>query len=132
MVWHVTLSLDLDNMAEAARCLEGRHDFAAFTQTAEARRRRTERMVTAAKLHASRDRACFDIEANAFLPHMVRRIMGALVEVGMGRRGVEGFRALVEEARPGAASRMAPSRGLCLMKVRYENGLFDDETNENI
>ena len=45
---------------------------------------------------------------------------------------LEEFRALVTEARPGAASMLAPARGLCLMKVRYESGLFDDETHEDI
>jgi tRNA pseudouridine38-40 synthase len=62
---------------------------------------------------------------------MVRRIVGTLVEVGTGRLSVEGFGRLVSEAAPGAASRTAPARGLCLMKVRYENGLFDDEDNDN-
>ena len=43
------------------------------------------------------------------------------------------FRRLVEEAPPGEASRTAPARGLCLMKVRYESGLFDgDENDEDI
>ena len=41
-------------------------------------------------------------------------------------------RALVRDAPPGGAKLVAPARGLCLMKVRYENGLFDDETDEDI
>jgi tRNA pseudouridine38-40 synthase len=73
-----------------------------------------------------------DIEANAFLMQMVRRIVGALVEVGSGKRSREEFEALLREAPPGAAKLVAPARGLCLMKVRYENGLFDDETDEDI
>ena len=74
----------------------------------------------------------FDIEANAFLRHMVRRIVGALVEVGSGKRTAASFGELVERLSPGAAAATAPARGLCLMKVRYESGLFDDETNEDI
>ena len=132
MVWHVTYALDTATMSKAARSLVGRHDFAAFTQPAEARRTRTERVVCAAEWRTSGSKAFFDIEANAFLPHMVRRIVGALVEVGMGRREVEEFEVLVREARPGAASRMAPPQGLCLMKVRYGNGLFDDEEDKNL
>jgi len=132
LVWHVTQGLDIATMSEAAAFLVGRHDFAAFTQAAEARRVRTERVVSAAGWRTNRDKAFFDIEANAFLPHMVRRIVGALVEVGIGRRDLGEFEALVREARPGAASRMAPPRGLCLMKVRYGSGLFDDEENENL
>jgi tRNA pseudouridine38-40 synthase len=132
MVSHVTSSLDLGMMAEAAECLVGRHDFAAFTQPAEARRTRTERVVTVARMQSAEGTALFDIEANAFLPHMVRRIVGALIEVGTGRRDVTWFGALVDEAPPGGASRMAAPQGLCLIKVRYESGLFDDETNEDI
>ncbi len=58
--------------------------------------------------------------------------MGSLVEVGRGRLSPEEFEALVRVARPGAASFAAPARGLCLMKVRYEDGLFDDETDEDL
>jgi tRNA pseudouridine38-40 synthase len=127
--WQAPASqLDLDVMSEAAGSLAGRHDFAAFTQASEARRRATEREVRRASLCRKGRLAVFDIEANAFLPQMVRRIAGALVEVGSGRLSREEFEALVRDAPPGGAKAVAPSQGLCLMKVRYENGLFDDET----
>ena len=132
LVWHVGRPLDVEAMAMAAGFLLGRHDFAAFTQPSEARRRRTERVVTASRVRCAKALACFDIEANSFLPQMVRRLVGALVEVGLGKRSAGEFEALLREARPGAASATAPARGLCLMKVRYESGLFDDETNEDL
>jgi tRNA pseudouridine38-40 synthase len=132
VVWRAGPGLDLAAMATAARRLEGCHDFAAFTAPSEARRRRTERLVYATALVRKGESACFDIEANAFLPHMVRRIMGTLVEVGRGKLSPEAFARLVREATPGEASRTAPARGLCLMKVRYESGLFDDETDEDL
>ena len=132
-VWQPPVpELDAGAMAEAARRLAGRHDFAAFTQAAEARRRATERNVLRASVCRQGRLLRFDIEANAFVTQMVRRIAGALVEVGSGRRSREGFEALVGDAPPGAAKLVAPARGLCLMKVRYENGLFDDETDEDI
>ena len=125
-VWHLPGPLDLESMAEVAACLTGRHDFAAFTQPSEARRRSTERVVAQTALQAKGDLVLIDIEANAFLPQMVRRIVAALVEVDRAR-GTQGkFEALVREAQPGAAKQVAPAHGLCLMKVRYENGLFDD------
>ncbi len=130
-VWHVSAPLDTRSMAEAARSLEGRHDFAAFTAPSEAKRQVTERSVTCARWNCRGRHATFDIKANAFLPHMVRRIVGTLIEVGRGKLTVAEFQRLVEEAPPGEASRTAPPRGLCLMKVRYESGLFDDE-NEDI
>jgi tRNA pseudouridine38-40 synthase len=130
--WHVDPRLDLTAMAEAARRLEGCHDFAAFTAPSEALRRRTERVVYGASLVRQGETARFDIEANAFLPHMVRRIMGTLVEAGRGKLSGGGFERLVREAPPGEASRTAPARGLCLMGVRYESGLFDDEADEDV
>ncbi|HEU4760572.1 MAG TPA: tRNA pseudouridine(38-40) synthase TruA, partial [Dehalococcoidia bacterium] len=132
VVWQVEQPVDLAAMAAAAELLVGRHDFAAFTQPSLAGRRRTERLVTSAALRRTRELAVFDIEANSFLPHMVRRIVAALVEVGLGKRSRAEFERLVREAPPGAAAVPAPARGLCLVKVRYESGLFDDETDEDI
>jgi tRNA pseudouridine38-40 synthase len=140
-VWHIGQGLDLKAMALAAKHLKGTHDFAAFTAPSEAKRSVTIRRVMRVSLQADkvlRDRlqagtVHFDIEANAFLLHMVRRIAGTLVEVGRGKISVADFRRLVTEAQPGAASRTAPPDGLCLMKVRYESGLFDgNENDENI
>jgi len=131
-VWHVPAKLDMEAMADAARSLVGRHDFAAFTQPSEARRRPTERVVTRAALRAKGELALFDIEGNAFVYQMVRRIVGALVEVGSGKRTQAEFEMLVKQPEPGRASFLAPARGLCLMKVRYENGMFDDDTDEDI
>ncbi len=131
-VWHLAAPPDVGMMAEAARLLPGKHDLAAFVAPSEARRRPTERVVMRAEVRRKGDLALFDIEANAFLHHMVRRIVGALVEVGLGKRSTAEFEALLREARPGEAGYMAPARGLCLMKVRYESELFDVETDEDI
>jgi tRNA pseudouridine38-40 synthase len=131
-VWHITVELEMDAMAEASRSLEGSHDFAAFTAPSESKRSVTIRNVKSASWYCGGCLATFEIEANAFLPHMVRRIVGTLVEVGRGRVTQGEFERMVNEAPPGAASRTAPPRGLCLMKVRYESGLFDDETDKDI
>ena len=119
-------------MEAAVAHLPGRHDFAAFTQPSQAARRRTERLVSSASLRRMKGLVTFEIEANAFLPQMVRRLVSGLVEVGFGKRSAAGFARLLLEARPGAASSTAPPRGLCLMRVRYGSGLFDDETDEDI
>ena len=131
-VWHLRAQPDLTLMARLGKMLEGRHDFAAFTAPSEAKRTVTEREVFRTALSVDHGTATFDIEANAFLPHMVRRIVGTLVEAGTGQLAPREFERLLREAPPGEASRTAPARGLCLMKVRYESGLFDDETDEDI
>ena len=111
-------------MTEAARLLVGSHDFASFAQPSEARRRLTRRFVTRTDLRAKGELALFDIEANAFLTQMVRRIVGALFDVGSGKRARSDFLSLLDNPRPGAASFLAPARGLCLMHVRYQPDPF--------
>jgi tRNA pseudouridine38-40 synthase len=124
-VWHLPDPLDLDAMTRAAASLIGDHDFTAFTQPSEARRRSTWRAVTQASLRRKSSLVLFDIEANAFLPQMVRRIVGQLVEIGSGRSSPPEFEGLVQKAQAGAAKKVAPARGLCLMRVSYEHELFE-------
>jgi len=118
------VTLNLAPMAEAAHGLVGAHDFASFAQRSGAHRRQTERHVTRAELRRKGELALFDIEANAVLTQMVRRIVGALVEVGSEKRTHVQFVSLLDDPQPGAASIVAPAHGLCLMKVRYQNDLF--------
>jgi len=133
-VWHVGPGLDLKAMQTAVAWLAGKHDFAAFAPPSEARRGTTQREVFRAEVAREPGSPVvhIDLEANAFLQRMMRRVAAALVEVGRGKRTPAEFRRLVEKAQPGAASGTAPARGLCLMKVRYESGLFDAETDEDI
>ena len=130
--WQVAEPLDADAMRRAASALVGEHDFAAFTQPAIAGRQSTCRRMTRAEVKRCGRRILVEMEANAFLPHQVRRTVGSLLEVGRGRLSTGEFKGLLCEARPGTASFTAPARGLCLMKVRYEDGLFDDETDEDV
>src|SRR5690606_40424355 len=70
----------------------------------------------------------YTIEANAFLQHMVRRIVGALVDVGQGRCTIDEFRAAFERARLMEKGVIAPPHGLVLVKVCYpEQGAQDRE-----
>jgi tRNA pseudouridine38-40 synthase len=121
--WHLRGPLDVEAMARAAPLLEGEHDFAAFTQPAMAGRR-TVRRVYRCQLWRKGQLLLLDMEANAFLPQQVRRTVGALVALGQGRLSLEGFRRLLAEAPPGAATWAAPPRGLCLMRVYYDNEIF--------
>jgi tRNA pseudouridine38-40 synthase len=130
--WHLRDGMEAEPVVRATESLTGTHDFAAFTPPSVAARSVTIRCVQKARWSFERGLATFEIEANAFLMHMVRRIVGTLVEVGRGRLPPEDFKRMIEEAPPGEASRTAPARGLCLVKVRYESGLFDDDTNEDI
>ncbi|HLA81010.1 MAG TPA: tRNA pseudouridine(38-40) synthase TruA, partial [Thermoleophilia bacterium] len=61
----------------------------------------------------------FEIEAQAFLRHMVRVLVGTMVELGQGKRSVEGFGRLLEGANRDEAGQTAPARGLFLWDIRY-------------
>lgn len=119
--WHVEGALDVTAMQLAADALVGRHDFRACSGPLEPGRSSV-RTVYRAEWRRDGCTVAFDIEADAFLPRMVRRIVGALVRVGHGRSGAEDFARELHAARVGALGPTAPARGLCLQRVWYDEG----------
>jgi tRNA pseudouridine38-40 synthase len=108
----------------AAACL-GTHDFTAFTPT-ETEHVRFERDVIGCEwrrfgLADAREGELLElwIEADAFMRHMVRVLVGTMLEVGRGRRSVEDFAALLEGAPRERAGETAPAQGLYLARVSY-------------
>jgi tRNA pseudouridine38-40 synthase len=117
--WQVFGPLHVQAMRAAAAHLLGRHDFAAFQASdCEAH-------------HAVRDVGRLEVlgepggvvevvvEATAFVKHMVRNIVGTLVEVGQGKRDAASIPALLAGRDRRAAGRTAPPQGLCLEEVFY-------------
>ena len=111
-------SLDRSRLDACARALEGTHDFTAFTPT-ETQHVRFERDVFAAGWERAGDVLEFRIEADTFMRHMNRVLVGTMLEVAGGRRDVEDFARLLEGAPRSAAGRTAPAHGLYLESVRY-------------
>ncbi len=128
--WHVREPLDVPSMSRAAAALIGEHDFAAFGGPVGLGRS-TRRRILRALLCADGPAVTFEIEGTAFLPHQVRRTMGALVEVGKGKLEPGRFRAWLETPVAGVAGPAAPPQGLCLVRVTYAGLSFgtdgDDE-----
>lgn len=119
--WHVPQPLDLDAMRTAAAPLLGTHDFAAF-QGPRSRPGATERTI----LDVSwQDGGGFDfplvltITGNGFLRHMVRNIVGTLVEVGTGRQDPWRVLSVLDSRDRTQAGPTAPARGLFLTHVLY-------------
>jgi tRNA pseudouridine38-40 synthase len=127
--WHVKQPLDVAVMRHAVACLVGRHDFAAFTGSPEESEASTVRTMHRFDVRRFGRLVSFEAEADAFLPHQVRRTVGALVEVGLGRQTPQSFEALLREGKPAAAGPAAPPQGLCLMRVTYPDLDFDEETD---
>jgi tRNA pseudouridine38-40 synthase len=124
--WHIPGPvLDVDAMAAAAAQLEGRHDFAAF-QTAGAETHTTERVISCSRISAERPLITYDVRGDGFLRHMVRGIVGTLVEVGRGRYRPEWMTEVLLSRDRTRAGRTAPAAGLFLVGVEYERQTSPD------
>jgi tRNA pseudouridine38-40 synthase len=121
--WHVPGALDVRAMDAAAKGLVGSHDFAAFASKLEDAAASTVREVYAFDVTREGHFVHVDVTANAFLPHQVRRMTGALVEVGRGKLTGEAFSALLD-GPAASAGPAAPARGLYLMRVEYAERVF--------
>ena len=133
--WHVAGPLDVAAMAAAARLLEGRHDFAAF-QAAGSSVATTEREIFESLILRPCDPSTpreplgcpepvivYEVTGSGFLRHMVRIIVGSLVEIGRGRRPIEWIGEAIAARDRAAAGPTAPPHGLFLVRVDYGGAL---------
>lgn len=119
--WHFSRPLDVDAMRRAAQALVGDHDFAAFCGAdPSARDQTTVRRVIESSVHVEPPLIRYRVEATAFLKHMVRNLVGTLVEVGLGERRADEMAALLASRDRGRAGATAPAIGLVLLEVRYQ------------
>lgn len=129
--WHLRRALDRAAMDEAAGLLIGKHDFAALGKPPQGEN--TVRTVLVSEWQiAPLDFGVlwtYTVEADAFLQHMVRRIVGALVVIGQGRMSVEAFGAALQAKRLLKVA-LAPSQGLVLAQVKYADG-FGSSTHSD-
>jgi tRNA pseudouridine38-40 synthase len=116
--WHLHQPLDVNAMREAISCLIGEHDFSSF-RAAGCDAVHPIRNVYQVSLDACGGPLLFTIEATAFLRHMVRNIVGTLVEVGFGLRTPPSFAELLEARDRTKAGIIAPACGLYLVEVKY-------------
>jgi tRNA pseudouridine38-40 synthase len=118
--YHVPQRLDLRAMNAAAAHLLGEHDFRSFA--AAAPEERTARSVRRLSVEPRGELVRIEIAADGFLHHMVRTVVGTLVECGSGRRPPDEMTAVLAAASRVAAGRTAPAQGLYLAGVRYADG----------
>lgn len=132
--WHVPGPLDVDAMHAAAQMLEGTHDFAAFQSVGTdvpdtVRELQSSRVIAADEadgvlrgLPAGVGRlVLYEVCGSGFLRHMVRSIVGTLVDIGLGRASSASMRDVLDSRDRARAGRTAPAEGLTLVSVTYSN-----------
>jgi tRNA pseudouridine38-40 synthase len=120
---HVSAQLDLGAMRAGATRLVGRHDFRSFCALpALEPAPSTVRTVRRLTIESQGELIRVEVTADGFLRHMVRTIVGTLLECGRGRRDPSELQATLAGADRSVAGPTAPARGLCLAGVRYRDG----------
>ena len=115
---HERAPLDLEAMNDAAQGLIGEQDFSAF-RAAGCQSKTANRNVMHARVYRQGSLIVFDIQANAFLQHMVRNIMGSLLLVGRGAQKVDWIEQLLQGKDRSVAGKTASPHGLYLVGVDY-------------
>jgi tRNA pseudouridine38-40 synthase len=116
--WHWMRDLRQDVLAACAASLAGEHDFRAFTP-AETQHRVFRRTVLGASWEREGDELVFRIEADSFLRHMVRTLVGTMLQTAADDRPPEAFAPLLQGAARSAAGMTAPPHALCMVGVTY-------------
>lgn len=111
-------ALDVDAMRQAARYLEGEHDFKSFCQTG-AQVESTVRRIYSVELEEQGPELVLRICGGGFLYNMVRIIAGTLMEVGQGKRSPEDMERILDARNRQAAGPTAPAQGLTLVKYEF-------------
>ena len=116
-VYRDTREVDVDRMQKAAQLFIGQHDFSAFCANTKMKKS-TERYISAFSVERVHDEVRFAVTGNGFLHHMVRIMVGTLLEIGRGERETDSIPALFGGVRADAGE-LIPACGLCLMEVIY-------------
>lgn len=115
--WRLWPPLELEQMNALSRPLIGLRDFAALG-TPQKEGGSTLREVFTARWQGSHEEMIFEISANAFLYHMVRRTLGLLVRLGREGKSADELEAILEKQE--LVQDLAPAKGLSLMKIDYK------------
>jgi tRNA pseudouridine38-40 synthase len=116
--WYVPKALDWRKIREASQYFIGKYDFSPFSVRGSTRKS-GQCTVRDFKIKKVKNLYILQIEADSFLYRMVRRIVGALIEVGRGKIEPEYIRALLHRKASTLRAQTAPAHGLFLIKVKY-------------
>ena len=117
--WHISRLLDITAMEECLEIIQGAHDFSFFSSTGDGTIDPVRNMFQANLNLRKGNLLSFNFEANGFLRHMVRNIMGTIVKVGLGEISIDRFIGILEAKENQHSVLKAPPGGLYLKDVRY-------------
>ena len=124
-VWHMRTRLDVPAMARAAALVVGTHDFTSF-RGGGSDAKTSVRTIFSLDVARWEDEVRVSIEGGGFLRHMVRILVGTLVDVGRRRLAPSAIGDILAAKDRARASRTAPAQGLCLVSVWYPEMEEDD------
>lgn len=117
-VCHIRQPLDVLRMQTAADMFIGARDFRRFAAH-QPGKPNSVRCVSRVALERSGDTITFEVAANAFLHHQVRRMAGALADIGRGRLSLDDLRTMIDNRQTDKVAHSLPPQGLCLVSVEY-------------
>ena len=117
--WHIANALNLEKMAACLSLLIGRHDFSSFKSSGSGILNPVREIIEAEIQGLEDGLLTFSFEADGFMRHMVRNIMGTVVEAGRAKIDVHEFKEIFETRDRRKAGIKAPSQGLFLKMVKY-------------
>lgn len=115
----IRYSLDTNKMSEACKYLLGEHDFSSF-RASGCQARTPVRTMKAIKVSHRGSFIFVDFKANAFLYHMIRNIMGVLIEIGRGKQSPDWMKEVLAAKERSAAANTAPAEGLYFLGADYD------------
>ena len=122
-VYHHPYPLDVEAMMEAAPMFEGKRDFRSVAAADDGEERQsTVRTIFCSRLNVEGDLLRYTVRGTGFLRHMVRNIVGTLLEVGKGNVAPAGVSDILDSLDRSRCGPTAAARGLFLVKVEYDGG----------
>jgi tRNA pseudouridine38-40 synthase len=118
-VWHIRKQLETGEMRLSLQSILGQHDFSAFRSSGSANTNPVRTVRRVELIEQDEGRLRIIMEADGFLRHMVRNLVGTLVEVGLGKITAARFSSILESGDRRMAGPKAPAHGLFLVKVDY-------------
>jgi len=125
--WSLSRPLALDDMQRAADTIAGSHDFRAFAAVGDPKPHYTCTISEARWEQAAPGRLRFVVATDRFLHHMVRMLVGTMVDIGTGRRPASDMRTLLDRTDNAGTSPPAPAAGLSFVSAQYADGCFLEE-----